>query len=233
MDWLERTKRLIGQESVDALKSSHVAVFGLGGVGGAAAWALARSGVGAMTLIDCDRVETSNLNRQMIATLETIGMPKIQAAEKMLLSINKDLRLTLFDVRADETNVEALCGGATFVADCIDDVQAKVSLIAHCKERQIPIISSMGTGNRLDPSRFQVTDISKTRDDGLARAVRSRLRKLQIHSLPVVYSDEIPHKMVADASGRVTPASIAFVPPSAGFVLAGEIVRRIIEERET
>ena len=227
-----RTERLIGKEKLSALQASRVAVFGLGGVGGAAAWALARCGVGTLRLIDCDEVAMSNLNRQMVADLETVGMRKTAAAEKMIRRFNVQSTLDLCDVRAAQDNIPALCEGMDVVIDCIDDVDAKEALAVYCVNNGIELLASMGTGNKLDPSRFAIKDLSKTEGDPLARVMRRRLRAHGITHLKVCISDEKPIEVPPDEEGRRTPASIAFVPPSAGHTLAGEAVRIIMERRQ-
>ena len=225
-----RTERLIGKEDLRKLKKARIAVFGLGGVGGAAAWALARCGVGTLRLIDCDEVAESNLNRQMVADLETIGMRKTDAAEKMIRRFNAESNIELMDVRAKAENIPQLCEGMDVVIDCIDDVDAKEALAVHCVEKGIELLASMGTGNKLDPSRFAIKDLSKTSGDPLARVMRRRLKAHGITHLKVCISDELPQEVPADEEGRRTPASIAFVPPSAGLTLAAEAVR-VIRER--
>ena len=223
-----RTERLIGKDGLEKLKGARVAVFGLGGVGGAAAWALGRCGVGMLRLIDCDEVAESNLNRQMIADLETIGMRKTDAAEKMIRRFNADSVLETCDVRAAAENIPALCSGMDVVIDAIDDVDAKEAIAVYCVENGIELLASMGTGNKLDPSRFTIKDLAKTNGDPLARVMRRRLRAHGIAHLKVCISDELPIEVPADDEGRRTPASIAFVPPSAGLTLAGEAVRILL-----
>ena len=227
-----RTERLIGKEGLQALHDARVAVFGLGGVGGAAAWALARAGVGTLRLIDCDEVAESNLNRQMVADLETIGMRKTAAAEKMIRRFNAQSCIELCDVRANAENIPSLCEGIDVVIDCIDDVGAKEALAVHCVQNGIELLASMGTGNKLDPSRFAIKDLSKTEGDPLARVMRRRLRAHGITHLKVCISDENPVQVPPDEEGKRTPASIAFVPPSAGLTLAGEAVRILLERRQ-
>lgn len=227
-----RTERLIGKEALQALQTARVAVFGLGGVGGAAAWALARCGVGTLRLIDCDEVAESNLNRQMVADLETIGMRKTDAAAKMIRRFNASSSLELCDVRASADNIPSLCRDMDVVIDCIDDVDAKEALAVFCVENGIELLASMGTGNKLDPSRFAIKDLSKTEGDPLARVMRRRLRAHGITHLKVCISDEKPVEVPPDDEGRRTPASIAFVPPSAGLTLAGEAVRVLMERRQ-
>ena len=163
-----RTARLIGQDGLEKLRSARVAVFGLGGVGGAAAWGLSRSGVGFLRLVDCDDVAESNLNRQMVADWETIGMRKTDAAERMIRRYNREVMLEKCDLRANEQTIPALCDGVDLVIDAIDDIPAKVGLAVYCTQHGIDILSSMGTGNKLRPDAFSIKDLSKTSGDPLA-----------------------------------------------------------------
>lgn len=226
-----RTVRLIGQEAMCTLQKSRIAIFGLGGVGGAAAWALSRSGIGMLRLIDCDEVAQSNLNRQMIADYETIGMRKTLAAQCMIARYNREITLELCDVKAAQDNIPALCEGMDIIIDAIDDVNAKEALAVHCVGQGIELLSSMGTGNKLNPSGFTIKDLSKTSGDPLARVMRKRLKAHGITHLKVCISDELPRDVPPDDAGGRTPASIAFVPPSAGLALAGEAVRILMEGR--
>lgn len=223
-----RTLRLIGSEGMRRLASARIAVFGLGGVGGAAVWALSRCGVGMLRLIDCDAVAESNLNRQMIAEFGTIGMRKTLAAERMIRRYNRTIDLDLCDVRADEQNAAALCAGMDVVIDAVDDLSAKEALAVHCVGQGIALLSSMGTGNKLGTA-FSMQDLAKTQGDPLARAMRRRLRRRGIEHLPVCISAELPRDVPPDEAGGHTPASIAFVPPSAGLTLAAEAVRILLE----
>ena len=224
-----RTKRLIGEDAFARLEKAKIAVFGLGGVGGAAAWGLSRSGIGYLRLIDCDEVAISNLNRQMIADFETLGKRKTDAAENMIRRYNKDTVLEKCDLRATKENIPSLCDGMDAVLDCIDDVAAKEELAVYCVENNIPIFASMGTGNKLEASCFSIMDLAKTQGDPLARVMRKRLRERGVMHLPVCISSELPIEVPSDEEGKHSPASIAFVPPSAGLTLAGEIVKRIIK----
>lgn len=226
-----RTVRLIGEEGMHRLTTARVAVFGLGGVGGAAAWALSRCGVGTLRLIDCDTVAESNLNRQMVADWETIGMEKTLAAERMIRRYNRETALELCYERAQGENIPRLCEGMDVVIDAIDDVDAKEALAVHCTQQGIELLSSMGTGNKLSPSGFSIQDLSKTSGDPLARVMRRRLRAHGITHLKVCISSELPQDVPPDQDGKRTPASIAFVPPSAGLVLAAEAVRLLLERR--
>lgn len=223
-----RTLRLIGEEGMQRLAAARIAVFGLGGVGGAAAWALSRCGVGMLRLIDCDAVAESNLNRQMVAEFETIGMRKTLAAERMIRRYNRTVDLDLRDVRAGEENAAALCEGMDVVIDAVDDLSAKEALAVHCVGQGIALLSSMGTGNKLGTA-FSMQDLARTQGDPLARAMRRRLRRRGIEHLPVCISAELPRGVPPDEAGGHTPASIAFVPPSAGLTLAAEAVRILLE----
>ena len=226
-----RTLRLIGEEGMQRLAAARIAVFGLGGVGGAAAWALSRCGVGMLRLIDCDAVAESNLNRQMVAEFETIGMRKTLAAERMIRRYNRTIDLDLRDVRAGEENAAALCEGMDVVIDAVDDLSAKEALAVHCVGQGIALLSSMGTGNKLGTA-FSMQDLARTQGDPLARAMRRRLRRRGIEHLPVCISAELPRGVLPDEAGGHTPASIAFVPPSAGLTLAAEAVRILLEREE-
>ena len=226
MDMFERTRRLIGAEALKALNDARVVVFGLGGVGGSAAEALLRAGVGHLTFVDADCVDETNLNRQIIATRETVGMPKAEAMRARALSIRPDA-----DVLAVQAFYDAQSAGRfdlsayDYVADAIDTVTSKLLLIERATAAGVPIISAMGAGNKLDPSRFRVCDISKTSVCPLARVMRRELKKRGIDHLKVVFSDEPP---LPPTGGARAPASISFVPTAAGLVLAGAIVRDLI-----
>lgn len=220
-----RTERLIGTAALERLSKSRVAVFGIGGVGGHAAEALVRSGVGALDIIDGDDVSLSNINRQIIALHSTIGLPKTEAAAARFLDINPELKLRKFRFRLSEETVEKFdFSEYDYVVDAIDDVRAKVLLAVKCKESKTPLISSMGAGNKLDPTRFQVADIYDTSVCPLARVMRRELKQRGIERLKVVFSTEPPHAPTMEGE-RVVPASCAFVPSVAGLIIAGEVVR--------
>lgn len=221
-----RTEMLIGTEAVEKLKKSHVAVFGLGGVGSYTAEALARSGVGALTLIDNDTVAVSNINRQLYALNSTLGEAKTEAARKRIADINPDCRVDTIQGFCLPDNVdEFFTAEYDFVADAIDTVSAKIALAEICEKRNIPLISSMGTGNKLHPELFCISDIYKTDTCPLCRVMRRELKQRGIKKLTVVWSPEPPVKN--EENGRV-PASIAFVPPVSGFLLSSFIVRTLI-----
>ena len=220
---------LIGKESVQRLASARVAVFGVGGVGGYATEALARAGVGHIDLIDSDKVALSNINRQIIATHQTVGQYKTEAARDRIATINPDCTVKCFNLFFDAESKENFTfSDYDYVIDAIDSLTAKIELIASVKEAGTPIISAMGAGNKLDPTMFEVADISKTTVCPLARAVRVALRKRGINHLKVVYSKEEPVvKNNVDEDGNRVPASISFVPSVMGLIIAGEVIKDI------
>ena len=226
-----RTARLIGEEAVNALETKNVCIFGIGGVGSFTAEALCRAGIGALTLIDGDTVAESNLNRQLIALHSTIGRPKVDVMKARMADINPDARVTALHMFYDESTADQLdLAQFDFVVDAIDSVPSKLLLIRRCHEIGVPIISCMGTGNKLDPSKLVITDISKTNVCPLARVVRRELRKCCIAHHTVLYSTEPPMKpLFEDENGRSSPASIAFVPSVAGLMIAGYVVRALIK----
>ena len=222
---------LIGKESVQRLASARVAVFGVGGVGGYATEALARAGVGHIDLIDSDKVALSNINRQIIATHQTVGQYKTEAARDRIATINPDCTVKCFNLFFDAESKENFTfSDYDYVIDAIDSLTAKIELIASVKEAGTPIISAMGAGNKLDPTMFEVADISKTTVCPLARAVRVALRKRGINHLKVVYSKEEPVvKNNVDEEENRVPASISFVPSVMGLIIAGEVIKDLIK----
>ena len=225
-----RTAMLVGEAGVEKLNNAHVAVFGVGGVGGYAAEALARAGVGTITLVDSDRVAVSNINRQIIATHNTVGLYKTEAMKERIGSINPECRVFCHSVFFDESNKGDFdFSRYDYVVDAIDSLSAKIELISAAKEANVEIISAMGAGNKLDPTMFLVSDISKTTVCPLARAVRLALRKKGINHLKVVYSKEEPviPPEVSDGDRRRVPASISFVPSVMGLIIAGEVIKDI------
>ena len=237
-----RTGLLLGAESLEKLGRSHVAVFGVGGVGGYAVEALARSGVGALTLVDADRVDISNINRQIIAVTDTVGMLKVDAAEARIRQINPSCRVIKRPVfYLPQTASEFDFSVYDYVIDAVDTVSAKLSIVCECKRLRVPVISAMGAGNKLDPTRFEVADIAETSFCPLARVMRKELRARGVEHLKVVYSEEpaVPPdpQMEAEAleasknagsARRSIPGSVAFVPSVAGLILAGEVVKDLI-----
>ena len=235
-DWLLRTRTLIGEEAVERLQRSTVAVLGLGGVGGSCAEAVCRAGVGRIILIDPDRFAITTLPRHLFATLYSVGSSKVETAKKRLLSIQPDCEIVGLEEFFEEANSSHLFEQKPdFVIDAIDTVTSKLYLMERCYGEGIPLISSMGTGNRLDPSQFRIGDISETAGCGcnLAKVFRRELKKRGVPRQDVLYSTEFPRKLdkgfVGEAEhGRHSPASISFVPPAAGYLLASFAVRKLI-----
>jgi len=226
-----RTAMLIGEEAVMKLRRSHVLVCGVGGVGSFICEALARAGVGHLTLLDFDTVSVSNINRQLIALTSTVGRNKAQVMAERIADIDPDTKVDVLDMFFSGENAdEVLSGGFDYIADAIDTVPSKLCLIEEAHRREIPIISSMGTGNKLDPSRFRITDISKTSVCPLAKKVRYELKKRGIGHHKVLFSEELPIKPDYAEGERKVPASISFVPSAAGLMIAGEIIRDLINK---
>jgi len=236
MEWLQRTEMLFGAEAAARLASAHVWIFGIGGVGSYTAMALARSGVGALTLVDSETVDITNINRQLQALHSTVGMQKTRALADILADINPNIRLTLHDeFYNSDTQTKLDFSGADYVADAIDTVTSKLLIIENASKWSIPIISAMGAGNKLDPARFEVADIKKTSVCPLARVMRRELKARGIDSLKVVYSREEARTPIGNTptpqdGRRSTPASCAFVPSVCGLIMAGEIVRDLCGE---
>ncbi len=223
-DWLDRQRRLIGDEATFALEKAKVAVIGVGGVGGAALEAVVRAGIGHILVIDCDVFDETNLNRQIIATRGEIGKSKADVARLRALSINPNADVTAKNIRISEETVnEVVDYRPDFVIDAIDSVSAKLALIEVCSKNDIPIISSMGTGNRTDCGGFIIGSIEETAGCGcpLARVMRRELKKRNISGVAVLYNKNAP----LDADGERAPASISFVPPVAGYTMAGYVIR--------
>lgn len=222
-----RTQRLLGENGMDRLKNAHVLIFGLGGVGSYVLEALARSGIGALTLVDSDVVDPSNINRQLVADLSTVGRDKVEVARERVLAVNPECRVELRKMLyLPEKSGEFDFFAYDYVVDAIDNVSAKLSLAEECEKCGVPLISAMGTGNKLHPEMLEIADISKTSVCPLARVMRTELRKRGIHHLKVVYSKEEPIRAVSENGERVI-ASCAFVPSVAGLMMAGEIVKEI------
>ena len=225
-----RTELLVGKDGMERLFSARVAVFGIGGVGGYAVEALARSGVGNLTLIDSDTVSESNINRQIIATSKTVGKYKTEAARERVLDINPEANVTVYNVFYSKENKEDFdLSQYDYVIDAIDSISAKTELIVAATEANTPIISSMGAGNKLSPTEFKIADIYKTSVCPLARVMRRELKARGVKKLKVVYSEEPPLKAVVEEDKtRHAPGSIAFVPSVAGLILASEVIKDII-----
>jgi len=250
---LSRTQLLLGKPGIDTLNASSVAVFGLGGVGSYTAEALARCGLGTIALFDDDRICVTNINRQLLATRKTVGHPKAEEMKNRILEINPKCRVEVNAVFYGELNADDFpLDRYNYVVDAIDTVSSKLLLVERAKAANIPIISCMGAGNKLDPTRFEVTDISKTSVCPLARVMRKELRARGIRSLKVVYSkEEVMTPIEDDESSckhhcvcppdskrncsirRQVPGSISFVPPVAGFILASEVVKDLLAQTGT
>ena len=227
---LEREVALLGEDAVKKLNNSFVAVFGLGGVGSYTAEALARSGIGKILLIDNDAVSKSNINRQLCALQSTVGRKKVDVVAERLLDINPDLIIERSYEFVLPENISSFdFSRFDYVIDAIDTVSAKLAIAESAKEHGVPMISSMGTGNKLDPTALTVTDITKTTVCPLARVMRRELKKRGISHLKVVFSTEEPKRQNHDGSGKLPPASIAFVPSVAGLIAAGEAIKDIIK----
>ena len=231
-DWIVRSKLLLGNEGIDKLQNSKVVIFGVGGVGGFVAEALARSGVGHFVLVDSDKVDITNINRQIIALNSTVGKLKVDVMKERISDINPEAEVEAracfyLPENADEFDFSEY----SYVVDAVDTVSAKLSIIERAKQSNVPVISSMGAGNKLDASAFKVADIYKTNVCPLAKVMRRECKKRGIRDLKVVYSEEEPVKHSPDSdpqlktSGRPAPGSIAFVPSVCGLIIAGEVVK--------
>ncbi len=232
-----RTELLIGKEAIEKLKNSKVAVFGLGGVGSYVVEALARVGVQNFILVDKDVVSISNINRQIIATHKTLGRPKVDVQKERILDINPNAQIEIIQEFFMPDTKDFFDNSINYIVDCIDTITSKVELIVRAKNKGIPIISSMGTGNKLDPTKFEIEDIYKTSVCPLAKVMRKLLKEKEIKELKVLYSKEEPKKVDAYehicenglCTKKTIPASISFVPSVAGLIIAGEVVKDLIE----
>ncbi|MGE4283192.1 MAG: ThiF family adenylyltransferase [Clostridia bacterium] len=242
-----RTELLLGTDGLEKLCQSKISIFGIGGVGSFTVEALARSGVGKFVLIDDDTVCLTNINRQLHATRKTVGKPKVDLMRDRIMEINPKAQVTVYQEFYSEENAQRLIhNDSDYIIDAIDTVSAKLDLIVRAKEKNIPVMSSMGAGNKLDPTRFEVTDIYKTSIDPLARVMRRELRKRGIESLKVVYSKEEPltpleldstcrtdcicsNKERTCTVRRQIPGSVAWVPSVAGLIIAGEVIKDLVK----
>lgn len=233
VNWLDRIEMLIGKENVKKLQNSHVVVFGLGGVGSYVVEGLVRAGISYISIIDKDIVDVTNINRQIIADIETVGKSKVDVEEERILKINSNAHVSKIKEFVNKDNLEEIIEKIiklqnivtiNYVVDAIDTVSSKLEIIKYCNAHNIKLISCMGTGNKLDASKFEIADISKTSVCPLAKVIRKELKKLNIQHLKVLYSKEEPLK-----TNTASPASISFVPSVAGLLIAGEIVRDMIK----
>ena len=239
LNQFSRTELLFGSEALAKLKKAHVAVFGIGGVGGHVVEALARSGVGRFDLIDNDTVAITNINRQIIATLDTVGQPKVEVMRKRILSINPEAEITLHQCFfLPENKDEFDFSKYDYVVDAVDTVAAKIAIVLAAKEAGVPVISSMGAGNKVNPAMFEVADIYKTSIDPLARVMRQAMKKHHIKKLKVVYSKELPLLQVDELKAechaeapkrRALPGSNAFCPSVAGLIIASEVIKELVD----
>lgn len=225
-----RTELLIGEVGIEKLQKAKVAIFGIGGVGSYVVEALARAGVGSFILVDNDEVCVSNINRQIIATHKTVGKAKVDVAKERILEINPNAEVKVYKEFFMPESKEIFDDTVSYIVDAIDTVTAKIELVMRADKLNIPIISSMGTGNKLDPTRFEVADIYKTSVCPLAKVMRKELKARGIKKLKVIYSKEEPIKVECENSqGKRIPASISFVPSVAGLIIAGEVIKDIIK----
>lgn len=232
MDWLNRTESLIGKDNIEKLNKSHVVVFGLGGVGSYVVEGLVRAGIGNISIIDNDIVDITNINRQLIANTQTIGKPKVDIAEYRALTINPQINISKVQEFVNKDNINdimshllILKNNIDYVVDAIDTTSSKLEIIKYCYKNNLQLISCMGTGNKLDPTKFEITDINKTSICPLAKIIRKELRNLNISHLQVLYSKEVPQNVSSTSS----PASISFVPSVAGLIIAGKVVNDLIK----
>lgn len=234
-DEFERMERILGSSNLEILKNKRVAVFGVGGVGSFACEALARASIGSITLIDNDCVSSSNINRQLIALHSTTGRAKVDVMKERILDINPECNVTALKIfYSKETENLIDFGNFDAVIDAVDTVSAKLLIIENAKKAGIEIISCMGTGNKLDPTRFEIADISKTSVCPLARVMRYELKKRKISKVTVVYSKEEPLQIKANStnenlSKKIAPGSVSFVPPVAGMIAAGYIINQFLK----
>lgn len=230
-----RTEMLIGKETIEKLKNSKIAIFGIGGVGSFVVEGLTRAGIGNFILVDNDKVVESNLNRQLIATTKTIGKQKVEVAKERILEINPKANIEIYSEFFMPESPNFFDNTVDYIVDAIDTVTSKIELIIRANKLNIPIISCMGTGNKLDPTKFEVTDIYKTSVCPLAKVMRKELRARKIKKLKVVYSKEEPIKPMQEISNvgkRQTPGSVSFVPSVAGLIIAGEVIKDLKEDNK-
>lgn len=224
-EFLQRTELLIGTENLKKIINSKIIVFGVGGVGGGVVEALTRAGVGQITIVDFDIVDITNLNRQIISNISNVGVSKVKAQKDRILSINSFCKIEALDKKVSTENIEDFSlANYDYVIDAIDDVDGKIAIIKYCYENNIKVISAMGVGKRLDPTKLKVSDVNKTRICPLARKMRKKLRDLDIKKLKVVYSEEEP----INISTKVIP-SISFLPTVAGMIIASEVVKDLLK----
>ncbi len=228
-----RTELLIGKTGIERLQNAKVAIFGIGGVGSYVVEALVRAGIERFILVDKDKVDLTNLNRQIIATRRTIGMAKVEACKERILEINPEAKVEIYQEFFMPDSKGILDNTINYVVDCVDTVTAKIELVIRANKLNIPVISCMGTGNKLDATKFEVTDIYKTSVCPLAKVMRKELKERGIKNLKVVYSKETPISKsdIEENERKRAPGSISFVPSVAGLIIAGEVIKDIIFEK--
>ena len=232
LNQFSRTELLIGKDGIEKLKKAKIAILGIGGVGSYTVEGLARAGIENFILVDNDIVSLTNINRQIIATHKTIGMPKVEVAKQRILEINPNANVEIYQQLFMPETEGILTEDIDYIIDCVDTVTAKIELVMRANKLNIPIISCMGTGNKLDPTRFEVTDISKTSVCPLAKVIRKELKNRGIRKLKVIYSKEEPIKIIESTEEKVKAGSISFVPSVAGLIIAGEVIKDIIKGEE-
>lgn len=235
-EFFSRTEMLIGKENIEKLKNSKVAIFGIGGVGSYVLEGLVRAGIGNLVLVDNDEVSISNINRQIIATHKTVGEPKVEVAKQRALEINPEINIEIYKEFFSSDSREFFDNTFDYVIDAIDTVSSKIELVIRANKYSVPIISCMGTGNKLDPTKFEITDINKTSVCPLAKVMRKELRTRGIKKLKVLYSKEEPIKInnnqeENNENRKKSPGSISFVPSVAGLIIAGEVIKDIIKNK--
>ena len=237
LDQFSRTELLIGKDAIEKIKKCKIAIFGIGGVGSFVVEGLVRSGIQNFILVDNDKVSLTNLNRQLIATTKTIGRYKVDVAKERILEINPEAKVETYTEFFMPESTGIIDDSIDYIIDCIDTITAKIELVMRANKMNIPIISSMGTGNKLDPTKFEVTDINKTNTCPLAKVMRKELRIRGIKKLKVIYSKEEPIKVDEDKmkeaiendTKKQVPGSISFVPSVAGLIISGEVIKDIIK----
>lgn len=226
-----RTELLIGQDSLNTLKNSKVIVFGIGGVGSFTVESLCRCGIGEISLVDFDTIDITNINRQIHAFICNVGKYKVDEMKKRIELINPDIKVNIFKVKLEKDNIDSFnLKYYDYVVDAIDTITSKIYLIKYCYENNIKIISAMGAGNKMDPTRFKVSDINKTSVCPLARVIRRELKKIGVKKLKCVYSDEISvgEKIESEERRKSSPSSISFIPSSMGLIISSEVVKDLI-----
>ena len=231
LEQFSRTEKLIGKQNLEKLQNAKVAVYGIGGVGSFVVEGLVRGGIGNIILIDNDIISISNINRQIHATINTIGISKVESMKERIQTINPEIKVEIYNANEIEDGEESLINNTLdYVVDAVDTVSTKIRLIEKSKKENVEIISCMGTGNKLDPTKFEITDISKTSVCPLAKKIRKELKVRNLNNVKVLYSKEEPIATECRESGKIVPASISFVPSVAGMIIAGEVIKDIIRK---